>query len=165
MIFVVIPSLAFPQELLLSLHCSHTFHDQCIGSYAAVKKMSVWELPCPVCKTKPRGDELEQALQASAASASAGPSVMPASPPEVVHLSEDDDAIGALANLADDDGLSAITEPLANLGDDDVLMTSVCQRSRLIESLRVMTGDFSPAITSLSYTLAFQSLVSVGHVT
>jgi hypothetical protein len=48
-------SVCFPQELLVSLGCGHTFHDPCVGQYAAAKGCGVWCVTCPICKYTPPG--------------------------------------------------------------------------------------------------------------
>ena len=41
------------QELLFSLGCAHTYHDECIGQYATVKGTTVGRVSCPICKYSP----------------------------------------------------------------------------------------------------------------
>ncbi len=62
--------------MLLSLSCSHTFHDHCMNQYSQVKGLGVWDMPCPVCKrvsseaVEDGGTVMDSPLPAAGASSS-----------------------------------------------------------------------------------------------
>ena len=97
------------EEFLYSLGCTHTFHEECVGTYARLKGVSFWAAPCPVCRFVSRDGDEERAVASSLASASG---TMPTRNPVVVDPDSNDEH--------DSGAVTPVASPVNRVIDPDV---------------------------------------------